>query len=117
MKTHQKLKLQGATLDKKLKRGGPVKEIVLKFCFLDVLTMKSNIMGNKCFNLFDECKARCVHFTVPSGKIDPSQRKSTEIKKTEAIVNVRVLLKQAIRYLNTFRITSNEIPASLLTIC
>lgn len=56
--------------------------IILKFVFFfDFLPGQSNIMVDKGFNLFDECKARCVNFTVPSGKIRASQRIPTKIIK------------------------------------
>ena len=116
METPQKLKLQDANLDQKPKRGGSVKEIILKFCVLEVLPVQSNIMADKWFNLFDEFKARCIHFTVISGKIHASQRAPMEIKN-RSYCHVRVLLEQAIKHLNTFRIISNEMPASLLVVC
>lgn len=43
------------------------------------------MMANKVFNLFDKGAARCVHFTVPSGRRDASQRMPTEVNKTDAV--------------------------------
>ena len=41
------------------------KEITVKSGFLDMLLRYSNIMADKVFNLFYECAAQCLHFTVP----------------------------------------------------
>ena len=57
------------------------KETTLKSGFLDILPRYSNIMADKVFNLFDECAARCLHFTVP-----PSRRGASELKLTKLVL-------------------------------
>ena len=59
-------------------------------------------MADKGFNLFDECDAQCLHFTVPPGRRGASQMTSAAINKTSAIAKVRILVEQVIRRLKTF---------------
>ena len=72
-------------------------------------------MVDKGFNLFDECAARCLHFTVPPERRGESQMTPAEINKTSAIAKVRILLEQVIRRLKTFQIIANKMPISLLS--
>ena len=72
-------------------------------------------MADKRFNLFDECSARCQHFTVPPGRRGASQMIPAEINKTSAIAEVRILVEQVIRQLKTFQIVANNMPISLLS--
>ena len=75
------------------------KEITLKCVFLDMLLRYSNIMADKGFNIFDECTARCLHFTVAPGRRGASQMTPAEINKTSAIAKVRILVEQVTRRL------------------
>ena len=90
-------------------------KITLKSGFLDMLPRYSNIMADKGFNLFDECAARCLHFTVPPGMRGASQMTPAEINKTSAIAKVRILVEQVIRQLKTFQIIANKMSFSLLS--
>ena len=73
-----------------------------------MLPRYSNIMADKGFNLFDECAAQCLHFTVPPGMRGASQMTPAEINKTSAIAKVRILVEQVIKRLKTFQIIANE---------
>ena len=90
-------------------------KITLKSGFLDMLPRYSNIMADKGFNLFDECAARCLHFTVHPGMRVASQMTPAEINETSAIAKVRILVEQVIRQLKTFQIIANKMPLSLLS--
>ena len=100
------------------------KAITKQSGFLDRVPMFSRIMADKGFNLFDECAARCIHFTVPPGKRGASQMTPAEVKKTSSVAKVRILVEQVIRRLKTFRILATEmnIPTlshvdDMLTVC
>ena len=71
-------------------------------------------MGDKGFNLFDECAGRNITFIAPPGKRGASQMTPTEVSKTSAIARVRILVEQIIRRINKFKILANELPMSVL---
>ena len=71
-------------------------------------------MADKGFNLFDECAGKNITFIVPPGKRGSSQITPVEVSKTSAIAKVRILVEQIIRRINTFKISANELPMSIL---
>ena len=78
------------------------KEITLKSGFLGMLPMYSNKMADKGFNIFDECAAQCLHFTVLPSRRGASQMTPAAINKTSAIAKVKISVQQVIRQSKTF---------------
>ena len=72
-------------------------------------------MTDKRFNLFNECTAPLLHFTVLLGRRGASQMTPAGINKTGAIAKVRILVEKIICRLATFQIIENEIAISLLS--
>ena len=71
-------------------------------------------MADKGLNLFDECAGRNITFIVPPGKRGASQMTPVEVSKTSATAKVIILVEQIIRRINTFKISANELPISIL---
>jgi hypothetical protein len=82
--------------------------------FLDTLEPYDQIMADKGFLIADDCAVRHVTLSVPPGRRGISQMSRSAVIKTKRIANLRILVEQVIRCLNTFRILSNEMPLTIV---
>ena len=96
---------KGAVSDKKL---------TLKSQYLEMLPMHSTAMADKGFNIENECLLYNLSLYVPLGKRGIYQMVSSELIKTKKIANTRILVKQVIRQVKTFKIFASELPISLI---
>ena len=77
-----------------------------------MLPKHCSIMGEKFFNLNDECAARGLYFIVPPERPGTTQMAPSDVSNKSNNSKVRILVEQVIRRMETFHILSNELPIS-----
>ena len=106
--------------------GGSIsdKQLTLDSGYLDFVDPHTEIMVDKGFNIKEESAARFINVLVPPANRGQSQMLPKDIKKTNDIAKLRILVEQVIRRFKTFNIIAKELPISLtnnldniITIC
>ena len=95
--------------------GGSIsdKQITLDSGYLDCIDPHTEIMVDKGFNIVEECAARFINVLVPPGKRGQSQMLTSDVRKTQQIAKLRILVEQVIRRFKTFHLLARELPISL----
>ena len=73
-----------------------------------------NSRQTKRFNIADDCGARYIELIIPPGKCSQNQILPKEVKKTNIIVKLRILVEQVIRQLKIFKILAHEVSISVI---
>ena len=96
--------------------GGSIsdKQLTVDSGYLDLVEPYTEIMVNKDFNIKEECAARFIDLHVPPGNRGQSQMLPKDIKKTNDIAKLRILVEQVIRRFKTFNLIAKELPISLV---
>ena len=81
---------------------------------LDLVEPYTEIMVHKIFNIKEECAARFIDVHVPPGNHGHLQMLPKDIKKTNDIAKLRILVEQVIRRFKTFNLIAKEFPISLM---
>ena len=106
--------------------GGRVsdKQLTLDCGYLDKVDAHSELMVDKGFNIGEECATRFIHIHKPPGRRGESQMLISDVRKTEKVANLRILVEQVIRKLKTFQMLARELPITatrnlddIITIC
>ena len=95
--------------------GGSIsdKQLTIDSGYLDLVDPHTEIMVDKGFNIMEECAARFINVHVPPGKRGQSQMMPKEIKKTNDVAKLRILVEQVIRRFKTFHLIAKELPITL----
>ena len=95
--------------------GGSVSdtELTNRSVYFDLVPMYSEIVFDKGFKLSDECAQRFIYYASSPARRGAVQMTHSEVRKTKHIVNLRILVEQVIRRLNTFKILAMEYPNML----
>ena len=90
------------------------KAITIDCGYLDLVEPYSSIMVDKGFNIVEECAARRINVIVPPGKRGQGQMLPIDVKKTNNVAKLRILVEQVISRFKNFRIIGNEVPINML---
>ena len=71
-------------------------------------------MVDKGFNIKEECAANFTDVHVPPGNRGQSQMLPKDIKKTNDITKLHILVEQVTRRIKTFNLIVKELPISLV---
>ena len=90
------------------------KNLTLKSQYLEKLPIYSTIMGDKGFNIENECLLYNLSLYISPGKRGTYQMVSSELIKTKKIAKTSILVEQVIRQVKTTKILATEFPTSLI---
>ena len=90
------------------------KQLTVDSGYLDLVEPYSEIMVDKGFNIKEECATRFIDVHVPPGNRGQFQMLPKDIKKTNDIAKLHILVEQVSRRLKTFNLIAKELPISLV---
>ena len=98
--------------------GGSIldKQLTVNFGYLDLVEPHSEIMVDKGFDIKEECAACFIDVHCPPGNRGQSHMLPKDIKKTNDIEKLHILVESVIGKFKIFNLITKELPISLVNI-